>query len=144
MSDRQERPRPGPNGGQFAAASHPQPNSSIGDMDALQAKREKRLPRTLDEMRVCFDDAAELVGRGATVFAEDPLIRRAARSIVADLAETCERLPERVRREKPDLPWAVIKAMRNTALHDYQDTDFEVVWDTLAVDLPSLRRSLGV
>lgn len=34
------------------------------------------------------------------------------------------------------MPWRDIKEMRNRLAHYYEATDYQIVWDTLAVDFP--------
>ncbi len=40
------------------------------------------------------------------------------------------------------MPWKLLARMRDRMSHRYFDVDYEVVWDTLAVDLPLLRRAI--
>ena len=42
----------------------------------------------------------------------------------------------------PEIPWAVIVAMRNPLIHAYYDVDLDRVWDTITDDLPPLILSL--
>jgi uncharacterized protein with HEPN domain len=45
--------------------------------------------------------------------------------------------PER-REEFPDIPWSEIIGMRNRVVHAYFDVNFNIVWNTVTYNLPSL------
>jgi uncharacterized protein with HEPN domain len=38
----------------------------------------------------------------------------------------------------PEVPWQVMYAMRNRLSHGYDKIDFEIVWNTIQADLPTL------
>ena len=48
-----------------------------------------------------------------------------------------ERFPEFIEAH-PEIPWNAIRGMRNRIAHDYFLVNFEVIWSTVAVDLPLL------
>ena len=54
------------------------------------------------------------------------------------IGEAARHLSPEARRELPDVPWQLITAMRNILIHDYDDVNLNVVWDTIQDDLPSL------
>ena len=37
-----------------------------------------------------------------------------------------------------DIPWAVVKGMRNRLVHEYFDIRLDVVWETVEKDVPAL------
>lgn len=45
--------------------------------------------------------------------------------------------PER-RKELSDIPWSEIIGMRNRVVHAYFDVNFNIVWNTVTYNLPSL------
>lgn len=53
--------------------------------------------------------------------------------------EAVSRLPEAVKLQYPDVPWALIKGMRNRLIHEYFGTDLPVVWDVITIELPVLK-----
>lgn len=101
-------------------------------------RREERLTETLAELTTCLDDGARIVDLGRDRFDSDWLVRRAARNLIGELAETVTRLPERIRELHPQIEWQAIGGMRNRIIHAYQHTDHDVVWETLVGDLPTL------
>lgn len=40
------------------------------------------------------------------------------------------------------LPWGDMVSMRNFMIHDYDDIDFTIVWETVSRDLPQLINTL--
>ena len=38
----------------------------------------------------------------------------------------------------PAVPWAVMKQMRNILVHEYMQTNMDIVWDTAVKDVPPL------
>jgi uncharacterized protein with HEPN domain len=54
------------------------------------------------------------------------------------LGEAASRVSIELQREYAVIPWAQIIAMRNRLIHVYFDINVDLVWDTVAVDLPPL------
>ena len=43
-----------------------------------------------------------------------------------------------------DLPWKDIAGFRDQAIHNYFEIDLDVVWDTVATDIPLLKKQLQI
>ena len=54
------------------------------------------------------------------------------------IGEAARRLSPEARREFPDIPWKLVTAMRNILIHDYDDVNLNLVWQTAQNDLPPL------
>lgn len=54
------------------------------------------------------------------------------------IGEAASKVAKESRDQFPDIPWAVIVAMRNRLIHAYYDVDLDRVWDTVTSDLPPL------
>lgn len=58
------------------------------------------------------------------------------------IGEAAANLSEAARAEAPQVPWRDVVGMRNRLIHGYFDVDLDLVWATLAVDLPALLEAL--
>lgn len=58
------------------------------------------------------------------------------------LGEAAKRIPEEVKRDHPEIPWAQIVGMRNRLVHGYFAIDPRVVWEIVSNELPKLRDDL--
>jgi len=54
------------------------------------------------------------------------------------IGEAARHLSHEARRQFSDVPWQLITAMRNILIHDYDDVDLNIVWQTAEDDLPPL------
>jgi len=66
-------------------------------------------------------------------------------AIVKDLeviGEAAARLPASTQLQLPNIPWPDVIGMRHRLVHAYYDIDVEVVWQTVAQDLPPLVQQL--
>lgn len=43
----------------------------------------------------------------------------------------------------PEIPWAVMKQMRNILVHEYMQTNMDIVWSTATRNVPELVRLLA-
>jgi uncharacterized protein with HEPN domain len=54
------------------------------------------------------------------------------------IGEAANHVPDDVQARHLDVPWRLMKAMRNRLVHVYFDADPQIVWETVTNDLPSL------
>ncbi len=54
------------------------------------------------------------------------------------IGEAARRLSPEIQKEFPEIPWKLVTAMRNILIHDYDDVDLDVVWETAQRDQPPL------
>lgn len=55
------------------------------------------------------------------------------------IGEAAVRLPENIKDDNPQIPWPLIKGMRNRLIHEYFGTDLNVVWNVIKNELPTLK-----
>ncbi|MBN9613352.1 MAG: DUF86 domain-containing protein [Actinobacteria bacterium] len=91
-------------------------------------------------IRLC-DLGAELVERGEPWFFGDPsnVPGLAAESLIIKIGENVARLSSVTTGQHPEVPWSLIKQMRDRLAHHYESIDYGAVWDTLVADLPTIR-----
>ncbi len=59
------------------------------------------------------------------------------------IGEAARHIPKNVRDKYPAIAWGKVKGMRNHIAHGYFGIDLEIVWKTIAQDIPPLRRELA-
>jgi uncharacterized protein with HEPN domain len=64
---------------------------------------------------------------------QDAVIRR-----LEIIGEASRRISEETRKIYPELPWSEMVNMRNIMIHEYDEVDLNIVWDTTLNDLPPL------
>jgi uncharacterized protein with HEPN domain len=72
----------------------------------------------------------------------DPRTALAMVKAVEIVGEAASRVSSAFQDQHPEIPWADVVSMRNRLVHAYFDVDLDILWDTVAVDLPKLIRDL--
>lgn len=93
-------------------------------MDERVAEYLLYIDATLREMK-------DLASRGRDAYDSDVAVSRACQYNVIRLAATLERLGTDWLAQRPDIPWRLIKGMRNRIAHDYWTVDDDVVWQVV-------------
>ena len=89
----------------------------IASITAIQSYAQER---TAEELR---DDPMRL----------DAILRR-----FEILGEAAAQVPQEVRVQHAEIPWPLIRGMRNTLIHQYGTVKADIVWKTIRDDLPPL------
>lgn len=76
-------------------------------------------------------------------FADDTMIQDAVIRRIEILGEAARRVSPGLRGSNPQIPWSEMIGMRNLMIHDYDDVDVHVVWNTVQGDLPQLVEALS-
>lgn len=84
----------------------------------------------------------EILARGEAAYMADDLLQEAGDSLMMKLGEAANRL-SRLDVLAPDgVEWTLAIANRNFLIHQYDEIDRALTWQTLAVDLPAWKASL--
>jgi uncharacterized protein with HEPN domain len=68
------------------------------------------------------------------------------KAVTADLmiiGEAAGRIPDVIVGKYPEVPWHLMRGMRNRIVHAYFSVDSKIVWDTCVKDLPLLAEPLN-
>jgi uncharacterized protein with HEPN domain len=100
---------------------------------------------TLREILRLCDTAADLATRGDAWYFGDAsnVPGLAAESLIIKVGENVGRLSIEMTDRYPEVPWSLIKKMRDRLAHHYGGTDYGAVWDTIISDLPRIRRDIA-
>ena len=89
------------------------------------------------------DVLAELTRMDVEAFVADIRTQWAVEMGLIRIGEAVNRIPEDVLTRFPDQPWRQIVAMRNLAVHQYDDLEPHRLWRTVTRDVPALRAYLA-
>lgn len=130
MTRRKEQGLSG-NGGRFAEQTT---KESGVDLPAPMSQRDRQ---SLEDLVEFAGTGARLVARGRNAYDEDEMLRLAAESVVHRLGEAVGRISDEVVAANPQVRWRGMKGMRNVVAHDDGAIDYNIVWNSLANDLPA-------
>jgi uncharacterized protein with HEPN domain len=77
--------------------------------------------------------------RGQSAFDADELIQNWVVHHIQIIGEATGKITEELKARHPEVPWAIIKAMRNVVVHFYFGVNLTKVWQAVTVDLPVLK-----
>lgn len=60
------------------------------------------------------------------------------------IGEAVSHLSEDIKNDNQQIPWTLIKGMRNRLIHEYFGTDLPVVWNVIKNDLPVFKTDLKI
>lgn len=55
------------------------------------------------------------------------------------IGEAAKKIPEKIRKKYPGIPWKNISGMRDKLIHEYHGVDLETVWVVIKEELPPLK-----
>lgn len=94
---------------------------------------------------VDFIDSIERYTKEKTFkdFEQDELLQDGVLHKLELIGEALGRLSPDFVKSHPTLPIREAIDTRNRIIHQYDDVDLKIVWDTVTVDLPALKKSLS-
>ena len=54
------------------------------------------------------------------------------------MGEAAKKIPARVKKQFPDIPWKEMSGIRNKLIHEYFGVDLEIIWNVLKEELPAI------
>lgn len=88
-------------------------------------------------------EALSLVsGKNRQDYDRDSVLRLALTHLIQVIGEAARRVSVQFRERHPQIPWEAIAGMRSKIVHDYMNVDEDIVWDSVARELPPLIEEL--
>lgn len=98
-----------------------------------------RLRHMLEHAR----EAVELAeGRTRQDLNEDRLLQLGLTRLVEIIGEAAYKVSAETRAGHPHIPWPVIVSTRHRLIHGYDSVDYDILWETVQVDMPRLVQAL--
>ena len=96
----------------------------------------------VEHIRFAAERLAEIVASGREAFDSSWVPRSAAERQLEIIGEAAGNLSEDFRASRRDLPAARARAMRNVLAHEYDDIDYDLVWEAISTSVPQLVAAL--
>ncbi len=58
------------------------------------------------------------------------------------IGEAVKRLPDKIKKEYPEIPWKRIAGMRDKLIHGYFGVDYQTLWQTIHKRCPEIRPTI--
>lgn len=54
------------------------------------------------------------------------------------IGEATKRLSDELRKQYPMIPWRQMAGLRDVVIHDYDELDFDILWNVIHINLPDI------
>lgn len=103
---------------------------------------DKRDYQRLLHIKIHCEDIEKFIlrfGKEYSLFTSDRAYFNAVSMCILQIGELANGLSESFRTEtKDEMPWGMIRGMRNWLAHAYAETDENIIWETATNDIPRL------
>jgi len=89
-----------------------------------------------------LERVGEIVDRGKDAYLAEAILQEAGDSLMMKLGEAANRLSHLRVLAPHGVEWALAVANRNFIIHQYDEINRAITWQTLAADLPAWKASL--
>lgn len=93
----------------------------------------------LEDIVEAIDCIERYTAKGRNEFDRNELVQTWVVHHIQIVGEAASRVTEELRLAHSQVPWGVIKAMRNVLVHFYFGIDVDEVWRTVEKDIPTLK-----
>lgn len=104
---------------------------------------EVRVAKEYVHIRDWLTLAQEIVDAGEQAYLATPLSQEAGDSIMMKVGEAAGRMSRAGIEPPPGVEWSDAIANRNWAVHQYDEIDRSITWNTLSRAIPTWRAALG-
>ena len=92
-----------------------------------------------EHILLCIEKIEDYTKMEKSLYMESTIIQDAVVRNLQVLAESTQRISDRVKTNYPDTEWQAISGFRNILVHDYLGLDLKLIWSVVEKRLPPLR-----
>ncbi|PKO10126.1 MAG: hypothetical protein CVU40_05865 [Chloroflexi bacterium HGW-Chloroflexi-2] len=97
----------------------------------------------LYDIKIACDRIQQFIeGMDLTTFSSDLMCQDAVIRRIEIIGEASAKIDPSFQENHPEIPWHRMRGMRNRLIHDYNEIDIELVWQTIQVDIPDLKKKI--
>jgi uncharacterized protein with HEPN domain len=85
---------------------------------------------------------AKVAGKSRTDYDADEDLRIVLAHLVQTIGEAAGRVSPETQARHAGIPWKGIVGIRHRIVHDYMDVDYDILWEVVTKDVPSLIATL--
>ncbi len=92
-----------------------------------------------EHILLCLEKIEDYTKMDKSLYMGSTIIQDAVVRNLQVLAESTQRISDRVKTNYPDTEWLAISGFRNILVHDYLGLDLKLIWSVVEKRLPPLR-----
>ena len=92
-----------------------------------------------EHILLCIEKIEDYTKMDKSLYMESTIIQDAVVRNLQVLAESTQRISDKVKTNYPDTEWQAISGFRNILVHDYLGLDLKLIWSVVEKRLPPLR-----
>jgi uncharacterized protein with HEPN domain len=105
--------------------------------------KKRHYRQALDDILEAIHDIEQFTaGVGRDDLGLDRKTLFAVAKALENIGEAVKQIPVAIRHKHPDVPWQDIAGMRDVLVHDYFGINADILWKTVRIDVPVLKRSV--
>lgn len=101
----------------------------------MQPREQNYLLDMLNAAKLAQDFVADIDWK---TFELDLMRQSAVTRQIEIIGEAACRISTETQMTIPNIPWSKVIGLRNHLIHEYDDLDLEIIWDTIQIVLPKL------
>ena len=83
-----------------------------------------------------------MAGKSKSDLEEDMILERAVSMTLGLMGEKANKISSAFKEAHPEIEWRKMIALRNRIVHNYEDLDFDLIYDTVSRKIPELKAQL--
>ena len=104
---------------------------------------ERKPSAFVEDILKCIEHIQSYVGKlSFDEFSSNFMAIEACLYNIQIIGEAVSHLDSPIKEDNPQIPWTLMKRMRNRLIHEYFGTDLPTVWNVIKNELPGLEKEL--